>query len=236
MTKAFRYIYKLLLNSLYGVMGSRQHNRIIRQFGPDQLDELAAIQSKQLIHNEFKIGDYIFIDYEVSHTTGKESMVTHLSEENINFSNVVISSHITAKARIHMDKLMRKLRKDGYVIYYTDTDSIFIDKPISGNLLGSEIGKLKQEYTIIKDAYFLAPKSHGLKLANDTKIKYKGFNSGSIKWDNLKNYYDNGNFAHVPQTRIVSSSRFTGLRESVQNHKASFEYNKGIKKRNAKLK
>ena len=66
-------------------------------------------------------------------------------------------------------------------IYYTDTDSAYVDKnPEEMNNLfpdiisSSELGKLKHEYTI-RNAVFLAPKCYWLQLMDGTEIiKIKG--------------------------------------------------------------
>ena len=62
-----------------------------------------------------------------------------------------------------------------YKLYYSDTDSIYISKPLSEDLVSNtELGKMKLEY-IAKKAVFLAPKVYGLITNNDEKIiKVKG--------------------------------------------------------------
>lgn len=45
-----------------------------------------------------------------------------------NFSNVVLGMSITAKARIHMHKFITRYINNDIKVYYTDTDSIFINK------------------------------------------------------------------------------------------------------------
>jgi DNA polymerase elongation subunit (family B) len=57
-------------------------------------------------------------------------------------------------------------------LYYTDTDSIYIDKPLSNELINSKIlGKMKLE-NIIKKAIFLAPKVYCF-LNEDNEFIYK---------------------------------------------------------------
>jgi hypothetical protein len=61
-----------------------------------------------------------------------------------------------------------------YNLYYSDTDSIVIDKPLHSNLVGSNIGQLKLEHTIDR-AVFLAPKVYGLvTVEGEEIIKIKG--------------------------------------------------------------
>lgn len=61
-----------------------------------------------------------------------------------------------------------------YNLYYSDTDSIIIDKPLPEDKIGNNLGQVKLECTIEK-AVFLAPKVYGL-ITKDGKeiIKVKG--------------------------------------------------------------
>ena len=77
------------------------------------------------------------------------------------------------------------MNKYDYNLYYTDTDSIFIDKSpeeleaLYPNSIGKKIGQLKLEYSIDR-AIFLAPKAYFLYGLNGTKdrlLKVKGLNS-----------------------------------------------------------
>lgn len=74
---------------------------------------------------------------------------------------------------------------DDYKLYYTDTDSIYIDKPLDNKWVGKNLGQLKLE-NIFKKATFLAPKVYGGVLSNsmeDTKVK--GFKN-HVKYNKLK--------------------------------------------------
>ena len=66
-------------------------------------------------------------------------------------------------------------------LYYSDTDSIVIDKKLPDNLISDELGKFKLEYEITH-AFFLAPKVYGL-ITPDNKeiIKIKGLSADAIK-------------------------------------------------------
>jgi hypothetical protein len=78
-------------------------------------------------------------------------------------TNVAIASAITSYARIHMINLKIYLLNLGIKIYYSDTDSLFTDKPIPSHLIGKDLGLLKDEMNglIIKEAYFLGIKQYG---------------------------------------------------------------------------
>ena len=48
-----------------------------------------------------------------------------------------------------------------FKLYYSDTDSVFINQPLLDHLIGSGLGQFKLE-NIINKAIFLAPKVYAL--------------------------------------------------------------------------
>jgi hypothetical protein len=77
---------------------------------------------------------------------------------------------------------MSKFKNNPYFkLYYSDTDSIIIDKPLPEYMIGSELGQLKLENKALK-AFFIAPKVYGLiNDSYDEIIKIKGLNKNDIK-------------------------------------------------------
>jgi hypothetical protein len=63
-----------------------------------------------------------------------------------------------------------------YIIYYSDTDSIVINKPLNDSLIGKELEKWKVE-TIIKKGIFIRPKLYAY-YTIDGKLKKKRVCSG----------------------------------------------------------
>lgn len=61
-------------------------------------------------------------------------------------SSIAISAAISAEARIHMSQFKRPNLP--FTLYYTDTDSIYIDRPLGSNFIGTELGKIKLEYLL----------------------------------------------------------------------------------------
>ena len=61
------------------------------------------------------------------------------------------------------------LIKLGLKLYYTDTDSMFVDGELPQYLIGNELGKMKDELNggSIKKAYFLGIKKYGYIDNND---------------------------------------------------------------------
>jgi hypothetical protein len=83
--------------------------------------------------------------------------------------NVAIASAITAYARIEMSKFKNN---PDINLYYTDTDSIYIDSPLPEDFVSNTIlGKMKLE-NVLEKAIFLSPKVYCL-LTEDGKLIYK---------------------------------------------------------------
>jgi hypothetical protein len=85
--------------------------------------------------------------------------------------SIQISIFVTAYARIHINKY--KLEYSNH-LYFSDTDSMFLDLPLPSNLVNKELGNFKLE-NIANEAVFLAPKVYGLLLSENSEvIKFKG--------------------------------------------------------------
>lgn len=177
------YIAKILMNSLYGRFGMDDNFTTTKFYDQDSFNKfIAKISSKNLnlIEDINNIGDthiYITASSDKTNTLLDSLRETH----NI---NVAIASAITALARVEISRFKNNpLLK----LYYTDTDSIFVNLPpaelelIYPNIIGKGIGQLKLEYSIYR-AVFLGPKAYYLDLINGTKpiIKIKGLNQEAI--------------------------------------------------------
>src|ERR1700743_1112794 len=106
----------------------------------------------------------------VIHRSDKKDQQTMLygNLESHNVS-IAIASAITAYARIHMTQFKNN---PDYNLYYSDTDSIYIDKPLDKSLISDKIlGKMKLE-NILNKAIFLSPKVYIL-LTEENKVIYK---------------------------------------------------------------
>jgi hypothetical protein len=71
---------------------------------------------------------------------------------------VAIAAAVTSYARIHMIDFI-----DNSDVVYTDTDSIFATKLLDNNLVGKDLGLMKDEKNgnIIEEAYFFGIKQYG---------------------------------------------------------------------------
>lgn len=139
---AMTYIYKILMNSLYGRFGMNpESTEICNQQKYSELMKMDNFQSAEKLSDD----NYIVNCTTVDDTEWKAPKM----------SAVQLSAAITACARIYMYPFIS--RSD---CYYTDTDSIILGSPISDDLISSmELGKFKLECNVNKGR-FLAPKSY----------------------------------------------------------------------------
>jgi len=127
-------ISKLLLNTLYGRFG----------MNPDMMKHTILSHEDALnYYNKYDVASVITLN------TGKE-LISYNSKDSCNNDDnslttlnisIPISAAITAYARMIMTEY-----KQNYNIYYTDTDSIFMDKPLNPDLVGNELGQMKLEH------------------------------------------------------------------------------------------
>lgn len=96
--------------------------------------------------------------------------------------NIAAASIITAAARVHMSRFKNSSTAR---LYYSDTDSIVVNKELHPNLVNNDLGNLKLEYTI-EQGVFLSPKVYAIKTTDKkTIIKIKGLAKKTIDEANL---------------------------------------------------
>lgn len=154
-------ISKLLLNSLYGKFGMDpqiEQNVII---DPEKFDEY---------NKKYEIRDVI--DFK-----NNKYFIRYFDEdkpENTKLSiSVAIAAAITGYGRVFMTSIIRELEDLDYTIYYMDTDSLAVNKPLPEKFIGSEIGKFKLE-CVYDRAVFLGPKVYGGVINGSEKSTIKG--------------------------------------------------------------
>jgi hypothetical protein len=106
----------------------------------------------------------------VKHRSFQKDVNTMLDgfKETHNVS-IAIAAAITAYARIHMTQFKNN---PDFNLYYSDTDSVYLDKPLTNDLVSTNVlGKMKLEY-IIEKAIFISPKVYCLE-TTDGKLIYK---------------------------------------------------------------
>ena len=154
------YIAKILLNSLYGRFGMDDNFSNINVIHKDYLADFENKFFDQ-IEEKIDLGDHMLLFF-----NKLESNEEIISTHNV---SIAIASAITAYARIHMSQFKNN---PDFKLYYSDTDSIYIDKPLPESMINDTIlGKMKLEYILYK-AIFLAPKVYYLETV-DNKVIYK---------------------------------------------------------------
>lgn len=149
-SEAMYLISKLLMNSLFGRFALHYNLGKTEIVNDEMMKQMARGKIKKMVDgkeditkvsvsdiHDFKDGFHL-----VTFTEDKdiESEDYKLSSK----SSVNIAVAITALARVNMSQF-KKPDMD-YNLYYTDTDSIFIDKPLDPSFIEPEIGKMKLEY------------------------------------------------------------------------------------------
>ena len=171
------YIAKLLMNSLYGrfgmddqftelnILDQSAYNKFESKF-KDNIIGVTMLGDKYLVNTKNTSLDVILDNGSMSHNV-----------------NIAIASAITSYSRIHMSQFKNN---PNYKLFYTDTDSIYINKPLDDDFISDKkLGKMKLEF-IADKAIFIAPKVYGL-ITNDNRqiIKIKGLKDEAIKLLNL---------------------------------------------------
>lgn len=169
-------ISKLLMNGLFGKTGQDYRYNVSNLVNNDTL--LLLIQSKNIeVISITEIGtDLNFVTY------FDKDKFTNNSASPRSFNGCIAhASEITSAARVEMSLVIKYLMDNNYTIYYMDTDSFFIDKPLPDHLVSStELGKYKLE-NIYKEAIFLAPKVYaGITHDGKEVIKIKGLSNDTI--------------------------------------------------------
>lgn len=176
-------IGKLFLNSLYGKFA--QDIKFTEAKIIDKKDLNSFILNNNLLDIEILDKNQVLVYY----STLPESLNSANIEDTYNIApniSISISSAIASYARIFMHKIFTRLQQLGVNVYYTDTDSIVVDRPLPEDLVGYGIGEFKLVFGNIKEAYFPLPKIYGFKLQNDSEIiKFKGINSNKTNLDQI---------------------------------------------------
>jgi hypothetical protein len=155
------YIAKILLNSLYGRFGMDDNFSEVNIVHKDYISDFEN-KFFDLISSKTELEDYFLIE-----TKNIENIID--DENSTHNINVGIAAAITAYSRIHMSQFKNNL---SFNLYYSDTDSVYVDKPLSEDLVNSKIlGKMKLEH-IINKAIFLSPKVYCL-LSDNNELIYK---------------------------------------------------------------
>ncbi len=159
-TGVLRNLAKLMLNSLYGIMGIApipQETKIMTD------NELANNNSNVLGISQLNDNLWI-VDLSISEYRSQ-----------VGLRNIAAAAAITAYSRIHINKYKMQ---PGNPCFYSDTDSVVLQHPQPENEMGKEIGKIKLEH-VVDEGLFQGPKVYGLRIKDDYIIKVKGLTKGA---------------------------------------------------------
>ena len=210
---------KLLMNSLFVRFAMKQ---IINTKLFLDKEEFLEISKK------FEIDDIIDLD-------DNGLFVSYIDNDLINKQHKIsisIASAVTSYARIFMSKFKNN---PNIRLYYTDTDSIFIDSDLSDDLVNNEIGNFKLE-NIFKEIVFLGPKLYcGITEDNKVITKIKGFkNSKNLNFSDfvyLLNKDASLQISHdkwyrsLSDSQILIKNQFYNLMKTENKRKILFDEN-----------
>lgn len=161
---------KLILNSVFGRFGMK----------PFQISHI-VINNYSVAAKVAEIGlDNVLSTLEYNNKT----IISYNPKfPNVPMVNVAIASAITANARVYMSEFKNN---PDYILYYTDTDSYFLNKPLPSHLVDSKkLGFFKLEKVLTK-FIALGPKVYGGRTVDGTEfVKTKGLKT-SVSLEQLQ--------------------------------------------------
>nr|YP_009690242.1 DNA polymerase family B [Porodaedalea pini]QEG57022.1 DNA polymerase family B [Porodaedalea pini] len=178
-------ISKLLMNSLYGRFGMKRsmvNHEVLKQKNVNTFIEKIGFDN---FINKVDIGNKALVSY-------------NLQFQRTPKINMAISAAITANSRIVMSQYKNN---PDYNLYYSDTDSIFIDKPLPDQLVSSKtLGLMKLEHVLTKFVA-LGPKVYGgVDVDGNEFTKTKGLKT-SLSLIDLENLLTEDNSLNLKQDK-----------------------------------
>ena len=185
-----RSLSKLHLNSLYGLFGRKTDvisTRVVSK--EEELDIVSKYSVKGIMEITDDLTLFLLnanVDIQLIKDTNTSLGIELLrTPSQIVRSNVAIASAITSYARINM---MQYKLIPGLDIYYSDTDSIFTSTELPSEMVGSELGQMKDELDgeWIKEAYFFEQKKYSYKTYDGVVHSiFAGVPRDSITWEEV---------------------------------------------------
>jgi len=178
------YIAKLLMNSLYGKFGMNSHSSTVDIYNlsteanllqfHDLLEKLGKTVQDYTMFKDSNNQDHVII---VRDNLDRYSHTDEIDNYHSVDVNIAIAAAITAGGRVWMS-LLKNSNK--FNLYYSDTDSGIVDRPLRALMVGDGLGQFKLEYTIQR-AVFLAPKVYAfVTTGGEEIIKVKGIRHDAL--------------------------------------------------------
>nr|YP_009710784.1 DNA polymerase type B [Amanita thiersii]QFZ98733.1 DNA polymerase type B [Amanita thiersii] len=109
--------------------------------------------------------------------------------------------------------------KNNSDIFYSDTDSIFTSKPLPSEMIGSELGLMKDELggKLIKEAYFFDIKKYGYWYEDNNKLKveksvFAGLKRNSLTFAEIIEIFNGKQFIKEIPLRFYKSFKDLNIR------------------------
>lgn len=192
-TGALRLIAKMHLNQLYGYFGRR---KTLIETKNVYTKDLIKYYGNYTIFSEIKINENIStilmssnLDFDLINEIKDDTHLDLITSFRKVKSNVAIAAAVTSYARIEMMELKMRLLNSKIKLFYTDTDSIIVDGNLPPDLIGNELGQLKDELNggYIKKGYFLGIKKYGYIDNNDIVHSiFSGVERNSLNWNEIE--------------------------------------------------
>lgn len=160
-SEAYKLIYKLLMNNLYGQLGM---GGVVTRTAP--LTTQRAMDIRQGKSDATIYGDAVMFDVAIP-------LPAHV--------NYAHAAHVTAYGRIRLLSFLRSIPRERLI--YCDTDSCFFFHPTGEELpfpTGSRLGEMKIE-GVGERIDVIAPKTYEITVKGSTKSKAKGVPSRHAK-------------------------------------------------------
>jgi hypothetical protein len=192
---SYKILGKLIINSLYGKMGSGIKNtEYLVAYSEKEIED---IKKKNKVIKISQLNSIFIVEIEVK--TKKKGI------------NVGLAAAITSKARIKLVESMIKIEKKGGRMLYCDTDSIFVEFKEN---VDESLFKWDKEDSIIDSAIFALPKTYALKIKDKTITKIKGIPKSNISFDDFKNRFLNGEFLTFQEIFQIRKNEFKIFKKS----------------------
>jgi hypothetical protein len=225
-------LVKLLLNGLYGYFG-RDPLIIVAKF--ITLDERIILAKTHIIKAEIDMFDGTYIiqyvalpDKDLCSKNGisyKDALKLFDDTQNLK-TNVAICSATTSYSRIHI--AIFKTLPDN-VLLYSDTDSVFLSKPLDPKYINDKIlGLIKDELkgSVITRYIFLEPKLYFYETASGKlEIKARGVPKGVMSVEDIMKLY-RGETVTYKFTRLYKSFEDITIREKTVDYSLTRNFNR----------
>jgi hypothetical protein len=181
-------IAKLLMNSLYGKFGMKSTSSKVEIYNMDKPEEQKSLSDilddyGEFIQDTIRVGQHTII---VMHDLSNYSYSMDNDMYHGLNVNIGIASAITSYGRMFMSRFKND---PDCKLYYSDTDSIVVDRPLHSKYVGNKLGQFKLEHHI-REAVFLAPKVYGFNTMDGQEVvKIKGVAKKSLENYHAKDLY-----------------------------------------------